>query len=309
MPREDARARLESTLARLAGVYADGTLAENRGQFMRFIVFCEAQKRRALPAAPSTVCAYLEELLQRGRRPAFIVHALDSIAALHRFNALPDPTKDLEVRLAVRRMRRALGRHQRQALGLGWAWVKRMLAATDTDLRGLRDRALLRLAYDTLARSRELSSLRIDDLRARATARGGSGAAALVHLRRSKTDPEAEGCWLPIRAATHVALRRWLKAARLSEGALLRGVDRAGRPTEGLSPDAIAVRYRELARRAGLGAVAVRQVSGHSLRVGAAQDLLLAGASLEELKRRGRWTKTSTVMRYVEQTGQPIERV
>ncbi len=41
-------------------------------------------------------------------------------------------------------------------------------------------------------------------------------------------------------------------------------------------------------------------VAIHSMRVGAAQDLLLSGASLPIIMNRGRWSKADTVMRYVE---------
>lgn len=37
------------------------------------------------------------------------------------------------------------------------------------------------------------------------------------------------------------------------------------------------------------------------MRVGAAQDLLREGVSLPNIMNRGRWSKTDTVMRYVEQ--------
>ena len=44
----------------------------------------------------------------------------------------------------------------------------------------------------------------------------------------------------------------------------------------------------------------IRNISGHSMRVGAAQDLMLSGATLPILMNRGRWSKTDTVMRYTE---------
>lgn len=303
--KHDPRSILESTLQRLAGAYAPGTLRAHRNEFGYFIAWCEAKRRRALPAAPGTVCAYLDSLVQRGRQPGGVTHALDSIAALHRFNGLADPTKSVDVRLAVRRMHRRLGQHRRQAFGLGWAWVARMLEATGDDLRGHRDRALLRVAYDTLARSSELVSLRVEDLEQSAELTGRPTAG--LTLRRSKTDQESEGCWLALRVETVADLIQWLAATNLREGPLFRGIDPTGRPLPGLTTEAIAVRYRQLARRAGLPEADVRRVSGHSLRVGAAQDLLLAGAPFEELMRRGRWKKVSTVMRYVEQAGRPIQ--
>ena len=44
----------------------------------------------------------------------------------------------------------------------------------------------------------------------------------------------------------------------------------------------------------------INNISGHSMRVGAAQDLMASGAALPIIMIRGRWTKTDTVMRYIE---------
>ncbi len=38
------------------------------------------------------------------------------------------------------------------------------------------------------------------------------------------------------------------------------------------------------------------------MRIGATQDLLIAGASLPMIMQGGRWSKTDTVMRYIENT-------
>ena len=60
--------------------------------------------------------------------------------------------------------------------------------------------------------------------------------------------------------------------------------------------------YKKLARKAGLDESEIKSISGHSIRVGAAQDLLNSGASMPIIMQRGRWSKTDTVMRYVEHT-------
>ena len=44
----------------------------------------------------------------------------------------------------------------------------------------------------------------------------------------------------------------------------------------------------------------VKHISGHSMRVGFAKDLLLSKASMPVLMNRGRWVKADTVMRYAE---------
>ena len=48
----------------------------------------------------------------------------------------------------------------------------------------------------------------------------------------------------------------------------------------------------------------IKGISGHSLRVGAAQDLLNSGASMPIIMQRGRCSKTATVMRYLEHSKQ-----
>jgi integrase len=58
--------------------------------------------------------------------------------------------------------------------------------------------------------------------------------------------------------------------------------------------------YKKIAKKAGLDKSEVDGISGHSMRVGAAQDLLNSGASMPIIMQRGRWSKTDTVMRYVE---------
>jgi len=55
--------------------------------------------------------------------------------------------------------------------------------------------------------------------------------------------------------------------------------------------------------KAGIGESEIKGISGHSMRVGAAQDLLSSGASMPIIMQRGRWSKTDTVMRYLEHGG------
>lgn len=79
------------------------------------------------------------------------------------------------------------------------------------------------------------------------------------------------------------------------------GIDRGGRISHGsLSSGQVNVIYKRIARKAGLSELEVKRISGHSMRVGAAQDLLSSGASMPIIMQRGRWTKTDTVMRYLE---------
>ena len=101
--------------------------------------------------------------------------------------------------------------------------------------------------------------------------------AALLHVRRSKTDPEAEGAVLYIGQAAAQALR-----AIMPEDAAV--LDPAT-PVFGLSAGQIGRRVNAAAKAAGLG----DGFTGHSGRVGMAQDLAASGVELPELMTAGRW--------------------
>ena len=111
------------------------------------------------------------------------------------------------------------------------------------------------------------------------------------------------GRWLALRAETVLAIERWRVAAGIHEGYVLRGVKRNMQVTDYLCSGQINRIYKRLARSAQLSPEIVQQISGHSCRVGAAQDLLALGASMPMIMYRGGWSKTDTVMRYLERYG------
>lgn len=69
---------------------------------------------------------------------------------------------------------------------------------------------------------------------------------------------------------------------------------------ESLANGSINKIYKRLAIKASLERQVVEQISGHSLRGGAEQDLMNSGATMPLLMQQGRWAKPDTVMRYLE---------
>ena len=280
------RSRLEELLQRLEGAYSKSTLRAYRADFHAFITYCETLGLASFPALPETVAGFVQHLTGSGLRSSSIRRAIAGIATLHNLNRLSDPTKDPEVKLAMRRMHRILGRAARQAQAVHAEELDQLLLAADDSLRGLRDRAFLLLAYDTLCRRSELVSLAVEDLKPRK-----------VLLRRSKTDPHGVGRWLQLSPRTDAALHAWLSSSGITSGPLFRGITASGALTQALCTSQVNRILKRLARTAQIEPTAI---SGHSLRVGAAQDLLKKGASLPAIMHRGRWSKTDTVMRYLE---------
>ena len=203
-------------------------------------------------------------------------------------------------------MHRQIGRNSKQALALTRDILDEMLLATDDSIRGQRNQAMLLVAYDTMCRRSELVEMRIEDLSTKIFDRKNNILSTVIQIRQSKTDQESQGRWLSISANTATALNNWLKVANIDSGYIFRGISRGNKLTDALTPGQISRIYKSIALNANLDKEMVAQISGHSMRVGAAQDLLLAGATLPMIMARGRWSKPDTVMRYVEKIGIPL---
>ena len=93
-------------------------------------------------------------------------------------------------------------------------------------------------------------------------------------------------------------VRAWLGASGISSGRLFRSVRRDGAVGEALDESQVPRIYRAMAERAGLPAQVVRRISGHSPRVGAAQDMIASGIGIPAIMQAGRWKSASMVQRY-----------
>ena len=185
---------------------------------------------------------------------------------------------------------RRVGSHQRQASPLteqgldtirgtacqrrvGGGAVRRHLeTAAAARRRGLVDIALCSVMRDALLRRQEAAALTWADVTRQ---EDGSGRLA---VRRSKTDQEATGALL------HLGPR-----AMRDLTAIKPPISTSGARVFALSAGQISRRIVAAARAAGLG----EGFSGHSPRIGMAQDLAAAGTTLSELMQAGRWTSRS----------------
>src|SRR6202044_1809337 len=67
-----------------------------------------------------------------------------------------------------------------------------------------------------------------------------------------------------------------------------------------LSPEAVARAFKAVARYLKLPAEDIEGISGHSVRVGATQDLLALNVDMASVMREGRWKSVRMPMRYGE---------
>ena len=292
---------LQETIVKIEGAYAPSTIRAYRADFKDFILFCHGRNSGALPAEPYLIVEYICKLTGSGRSSASIRRALCSLSAIHKLNRFEDPTKDPDVALEMRRMHRKLGRSCSQAGSINADTLDKLVLATDDSIRGIRNRALLLVAYDTLCRRSELVSLQVKDVKI--NIKNGLKTSSIL-LRKSKTDQDSTGRWLHLSPRAHLALVEWMKELPEEQEYLIVGIYRGGKISRNsLGSGQVNRIYKQIARNAGLDELAIERISGHSMRVGAAQDLLNSGASMPIIMQRGRWSKTDTVMRYLEHSG------
>ncbi len=138
-----------------------------------------------------------------------------------------------------------------------------VLADADGTAAGLRDAASVRVASAALLRVSEAAALDWADVQQEAD---GSGR---LTVRRLKTDQDGRGTVLFLGAPIMRAVRKW-KAASVAEGPLFRRV--WGRSntvgSTALSPNTVRRVLHQRAKAAGVES----RISGHSARVGSAQD-------------------------------------
>jgi site-specific recombinase XerD len=290
-----AKEILIKTVEKIEGAYAPSTIRAYRSNFEAFIKYCDENNVIALPAHSETVAHYIRKLSDGHLKSSSIKIAVASIAAIHNLNSLRDPTHHPDVKIEMRRMYRTLGRYAKQAYGINKDLLNKMVAATDNSLRGIRDKAILLVAYDSLCRRSELVSLEFEDVSV--NEKDGS---IKLRLRKSKTDPHGIGKNLYLSIEAQRSLREWIFKSEISSGKIFRAITATGKIKDSLNLSRIGRIYKKIAQLSMVDQSIIKNISAHSMRVGAAQDLMLSKASLPTIMNRGRWTKVDTVMRYIE---------
>jgi integrase len=207
---------------------------------------------------------------------------------------LLNPCSSEAVRLGLKKMGRETSARQSQAHPLGWKEIKDFLDSAGEGLRADRERAMLCVAYETLARRAELVALELKDIDFRPD---GTGQAL---IRRGKTDAEGQGRVAYLSRVTCRWLKIWLAHAKIEQGAVFRRL--IGRKEIGgsLSPGSIGPIFKRVAQWIGLPERFVVHVSGHSTRVGATQDLAALDIDLAAITQAGGWKSTRMPLQYAE---------
>ena len=264
-----------------------------------FESWCAAHRLASLPASPETIALYIASCVVVHLAPATIARRLASISKAHQaagFENSPASTKHFVVGEVLKGARRTLGVAQKCKDALLLNDICRLLEACPKNLLGLRDRALILIGFAGAFRRSELCAMAVSDL-------CFSASGLMINLPRSKADQEQAGEKVAIPFGEHEetcpirALRQWLKAAKVTEGATFRGVNRHGCvATAGLHRDSIAAIFKTAAARAGMNAT---NIAGHSVRAGMATQAALNGSSERAIARTTRHKSRRILRRYI----------
>jgi integrase len=130
-----------------------------------------------------------------------------------------------------------------------------------------------------------------------------SASGLVINVPRSKADQEQASEKVAIVFGEHKdtcpikALRTWLSSAKITDGAVFRGVDRHGNVVStGLHRDSIAAIFKAAAARAGMNAT---NIAGHSVRAGMATQAALNGSSERAIARTTRHRSRRVLRRYI----------
>jgi len=280
---------LDELFKRFDGAYAENTLRAYRSDMMDFMEWCDHNDLQFDNLPGEDLARYVEDL-SRSRSTATIRRRLMSISSVMSLAQLTDNTRHPDVKLTMKRIHRQKGRAQLQASPLTRDVKAKLLEVCSADTRGLRDRVLLELGYETMRRRAELCAFKFED---RITS--PSGQHGLI-MQFSKTDQFGRGKIISISDELSALLDEW-QAVAGDSGYILRGITPDLSLNDQLSHASVNIILKRLQAEAELDIQP--SLSGHSFRVGRALDLLNEGESLPKIMLRGGWSAESTVMRYL----------
>jgi integrase/recombinase XerD len=293
VPMNQSSDQLVELFAPCIGAYSERTIKGYSADLSVFIDWCSGHLCNWLPASPQSVAGFVAAQVKE-YCISTIKRRLCAITFAHRLSELPEPTNHPVVKLAVRRAVRIRAQRPKQVRGLTKDILRRIVAACPATLAGSRDAALISAGYDTLCRSSELAVMAVEHVSFEV------GGAATILIPRSKSDAAGDGRLAYLSPETAALLSGWLEAAQLQTGPLFRALH-LNRPYEGpLATSSIRRIIKRATRRAGFDAAIFSALSGHSMRIGAAQDMMVAGFDALDIMQAGGWKSANVVLRYVE---------
>jgi site-specific recombinase XerD len=254
---------MASVRAYLAAEKSSSTRRGYASDWAHFIAWCDTVNFISMPAEPIAVARYLAQLADRGAKVSTIERRVAAIRAVHKAAGFEPPTNSEGVKAVMRGIRRTKGGKRTKKAPATADLIAKLLALFPETRAGIRDRAIVLLAFAAALRRSELVDLYVNDVEWREKG-------ILLQIRRSKTDQEGRGRQIPVPNGSKLqpvaALSAWLQASGITEGPIFREVDRHGRVgTKALAGRSVARIVKRAVKALGLDE---KLYAGHSMRAG-----------------------------------------
>ena len=278
---------------------ADATKRAYTSDWRIFVAWCDTRAITALPAAPTSVAAFLAEEADGGVARSTIGRRLAAIVFAHRAAGFVAPTEQAGAAI-LDRVLRGIRRDKRQERPTkkhaadGDILRDMLRGIVGEDIRSSRDRALLAIGMGGAFRRSELVALQLADVK-----QVPAGLEILVPFSKSDQLGQGELVVIPDRPriAAVALLRAWIDLAAITDGPLFRKLTPQGRLTaKPMSDRGVALVVKARAAVAGYDPALF---SGHSLRAGFLTEAGRQGANPFRMKEHSRHKSLEMVGEYV----------
>jgi site-specific recombinase XerD len=268
------------------------TLKALRSDWRVYLSFCATNGYAALPTSPAVVTRFIEEAYSStvSRSVSTVERYLATISRAHSLSNLPDPTRAVQVKDAFRHLSRGRAAKQPKC-ALRWRHIKYALEHLQSGNHAwdLRAKALLALAYSTMARRSELVALTLEDLKFNTETGDGIAIIRMTKVAREEARFLAPEAIMPLQA--------WIEYAGITQGPVLRRFENTGSiGNRAIQPQEVARIIQRVGRVLNAKGPAqepvwpIDHLAAHSTRIGAAHDMAATGIDLTSIMHSGGWT-------------------
>lgn len=259
---------------------------------LQYLQFCQKSEFAMLPFSDTAFDGYLSHLLAIGRKRSTIDRQVASLAKWALMLELDDPRGSFRVKMRLLEIRKETKKRAKQAEGLRVEHLDRALELFSPDIpRDCQDITMLFVAFETLTRRSELVGFNWTDFEIQ---QKGTG---FLHLDGSKGDQDGEGTYLYLSPSTTNLLLGWREISNKNNVSkpIFRGIYSDGAMGNRLSVNGVNRSFKRIAKRLGLEPSIF---SGHSTRVGSAQEMIERNIDSAKIMLSGRWKSMTMLVRY-----------
>ena len=277
------------TLDNLRLSKAYNTIRAYKSDFKDFVDFCTKNDFRFLPTEPKIISLYLT-YLSSSSKMSTLKRRIASISVVHRLKGHYIDTKHPIIIENLMGIRRKMGSFQKSKKPILINELREIIkaidGANDSEVRTIRNKAIILVGFSGGFRRSELVSIGYDDLEF-------VPEGVKIFIKRSKTDQSGEGMikalpYFENKAFCPVTfLKKWLEISKIKTGSVFN-----------ISDKSVALLIKKYTSFAGLDS---NKYSGHSLRSGFATVSAEFGADERSIMTMTGHKTTQMVRRYIKE--------